>query len=122
MGECCTSIDALLTSCRFVFCLAERGYLTSYSANNPALGTWQYRLMGFKDPPTDFYPRPFYTMVSSLLKGDMCLGFKTISKVPFDYIREVFATFKTKFKFFFTYNGKTFGSKLGNLFRWSGSQ
>ncbi|XP_028406249.1 uncharacterized protein LOC114528742 [Dendronephthya gigantea] len=86
--------------------LKERGYLTGYSADNPALGTWQYRLMGFKDPPTDFYPRPFYTRASGLLKGDMCLGSKTISKVQFDYIREVFAMFKNQSKFFFSYNDR----------------
>jgi hypothetical protein len=65
--------------------------------------------MGFNDPPTDFYPRPFYSMAEKILKdrsSNKCVASKTISTVQFDYIREVFAMFKNKLKFFFSFNGK----------------
>lgn len=85
----------------------ERGYLTGYSADKPSLGTWQYRLKGFDNPPTDFYPRPFYMIAQKLLKHpDICLASKTISEVQFDYIRQVFDMFKNQLKFFLSYNGK----------------
>ncbi len=67
------------------------------------------RLMGFRDPPTDFYPRPFYLMAEKILKdrtSNRCVASKTISKVQFDYIREVFGMFKNKLKFFLSFNGK----------------
>jgi hypothetical protein len=64
--------------------------------------------MGFQNPPTDFYTRPFYAMAEKLVKKrpSRCLASKTISKVQFDYIREVFDMFKNKLKFFFSFNGK----------------
>ena len=90
--------------------LLESGYLTGYSGDDPKIGPWQYRLMGFKDPPTDFYTRPFYSMATKFLKDkkQQCLASKTISKVQFDYIQEVFDIFKSKLKFFFSFNGKKF--------------
>ena len=76
------------------------------------------RLMGFKDPPTDFYPRPFYSMAETVLKdrtSNRCLASKTISQVQFDYIREVFGMFKNQLKFFFSFNGKRSVNKFSVL-------
>ena len=85
----------------------ESGYLTGYSFDWPSFGTWQFRLMGFDNPPTDFYPRPFNMIAERLLKyPDMCLASKTISKVQFDYIRQIFDKFRNQLKFFLTHNGK----------------
>lgn len=85
--------------------LKEHGYLTGYSGDDTIDGPFQYRLMGFTDPPTDFYTRPFYQMARNFLKGrGRCLASRTISKYQFDYIREVFQTFPEKLKFFFSFN------------------
>ncbi|XP_028412791.1 uncharacterized protein LOC114535693 isoform X1 [Dendronephthya gigantea] len=85
--------------------LKERGYVTGYSGDWPIIGPWQYRLMGFENPPTDFYTRPFFSMAEKFVKTkDQCLASKTISNVQFDYIQEVFDVFKNQLKFFFSFN------------------
>ena len=87
--------------------LLERGYLTGYSADWPSMGTWQFRLLGFSNPPTDFYPRPFNMIAEKLLTDpDRCLASKTVSNVQFDYIRQIFDMFKNQLKFFLSHNGK----------------
>ena len=112
-GEGCTSLLLYFAS-NFL----ERGYITGYSGDWPKIGPWQYRLMGFKNPPTDFYTRPFFSMAEKLLKGkDQCLASKTISKVQFDYIREVFDMFKKQLKFFFSFNGKARVAALSKAMR-----
>ena len=100
-------VGVIITSCLFVLSSLETGYLTGYSGDTPRFGPWQYRLMGFKDPPTDFYTRPFFMIAGSVLKTpDLCLDSRTISKVQFDYIRQVFDMFKNQLKFFFSFNGE----------------
>ena len=85
----------------------ESGYLTGYSADEPRFGTWQYRLMGFSNPPTDFYTRPFYMIALKLIKGQgVCLADKSISKVQFNYIRQVFEMFNNQLKFILCHSGK----------------
>lgn len=45
----------------FIFNEYERfGYVTSFNEDLPNVGTFTYRLNGFKNQPTDHYMRPFY--------------------------------------------------------------
>ena len=88
------------------FISLECGYLTGYSGDGTRLGPWQFRLMGFSNPPTDFYTRPFFMLAQGKLNRDKCLASRTISKVQFDYIQQVFDTFKNQLKFFFSFNSK----------------
>ena len=85
------------------------------------MGPFQYRLMGFKDPPTDFYTRPFYMKALQKAKAaghDYCLGSKPVTKVQFNYVRDVFEMFKDKLKFFFSFNGKVFLFSLRYVNQW----
>ena len=92
----------------FFFSRVAHGYLTGYSEDRPSLGAFQYRLMGFKDKPNDFYTRPFFQKAGSFLKGgsNNCLGSRNILKCQFDYVFEIFDMFPDKMKFFLSFNGK----------------
>ncbi|XP_028399834.1 uncharacterized protein LOC114523171 [Dendronephthya gigantea] len=87
--------------------LKNNGYLTGYSSDAPKLGVWQYRLLGFNKPPTDFYTRPFFLRASTNIRGekiDYCLGSMNIAQHQFRYIRDIFDTFPNKLKFLLSYN------------------
>ena len=64
--------------------------------------------MGFQNPPTDLYTRPFYLRATRNFQGgkDLCLGSMNIAQYQFKYIRDVFDTFPEKLKFLMSYNGK----------------
>jgi hypothetical protein len=38
----------------------KKGYVTAWAEDCPHIGTFTYRMVGFKDSPTDHYMRPFY--------------------------------------------------------------
>ncbi|KFD44721.1 hypothetical protein M514_14401, partial [Trichuris suis] len=40
--------------------LKRFGYATLYAEDMPSIGTYTYRLKGFKEQPTDHYLRTFY--------------------------------------------------------------
>ena len=100
------TVSFLFKRTHFILISLECGYLTGYSGDGTSIGPWQYRLMGFSNPPTDFYTRPFFMLARGKLNRDKCLASRTISKVQFDYIQQVFDTFKNQLKFFFSFNGK----------------
>ena len=86
----------------------DHGYLTAYSGDAPLIGPWQYRLLGFRNPPTDLYTRPFYLKAARSFQGgrDLCLGSMNVAQHQFKYIRDVFNTFPNKLKFLLSYNGR----------------
>ena len=93
----------------YVSLFVERGYLTGFSEDSPRLGAFQYRLMGFRDQPTDFYTRPFFQRAELILNNgnnpEKCLGSRSVAKCQFDYILDIFRMYKKKLKFFFSFNG-----------------
>ena len=90
------------------FAFSEHGYLTGLSEDGIWDGPFQYRLMGFKDPPTDFYPRPFFLDIARRTKypSDRCINNRNIPEIHFDYVRTVFNSYPKKLKFFVSFNGK----------------
>ena len=47
----------------------EKGYATMFSEDSPYLASFNYRLHGFQDPPTDHYARPFWIETDKLIKA-----------------------------------------------------
>ena len=85
----------------------EYGYLTGFTEDGVHEGPFQYRLTGFTDPPTDFYPRPYFLNVGSKTKTktDRCINNRNINEIHVNYVRAVFDAFPDKLKFFTSFSG-----------------
>jgi hypothetical protein len=48
---------------------SNKGYMTFYNEDEPQWNVFNYEYKGFKKPPTDYYPRPFWlAMHENILK------------------------------------------------------
>ncbi|XP_075725426.1 uncharacterized protein LOC119183341 [Rhipicephalus microplus] len=67
------------------------GYLTLFAEDFPEYGVFNYLARGFRDPPTDFYFRPYcLAMESSFLmktSSNLCYGNVPKHKLQIDYVR-----------------------------------
>ena len=53
----------------------KKGYVTLFQEDSSLYATFNYRLHGFTDPPTDHYARPFYTIGDKMkVKKRPCYG------------------------------------------------
>lgn len=78
---------------------AKQGYVTMYSEDSPAVGAFNYRLMGFRDPPTDHYSRYFWLEAENYIKKEHCTGSQAIHNMTFNYLLSLFRTYKKNPKF-----------------------
>ena len=89
----------------------ENGYITGFSDDGIWPGPFQYRLMGFRLPPTDLYPRPYFVDVGRRAKSlgpDRCINNRNIVQIQLEYVRCVFDAYPKKLKFFVSFNGKVY--------------
>ncbi|CAD5120581.1 unnamed protein product [Dimorphilus gyrociliatus] len=77
------------------------GYVTQWGEDGQSFGTFQFRMLGFKDPPTDYYLRPFERAVHK----KFCLGSVPTHKQMTNWIDELWRVYKgeetPKFSFLF---------------------
>ncbi len=52
----------------------KHGYVTNFLEDSLDIGTFQYRLKGFKDQPTDIYTRPMYQARRKINLSPVCDG------------------------------------------------
>lgn len=65
--------------------------MTQWAEDMQYVGTFQYRLKGFRDPPVDHYGRPFYLFVESKKTSKpLCFGSITRLQAMFNWIRDFF--------------------------------
>lgn len=68
------------------------GYLTLFAEDFPEYGVFNYLARGFRDPPTDFYFRPYcLAMENSFLmrtSSNLCYGNVPKHKLQIDYVRQ----------------------------------
>ncbi|XP_001634833.3 uncharacterized protein LOC5514659 isoform X2 [Nematostella vectensis] len=79
------------------------GYATLFSEDCPGYGAFNYRLHGFKQPPTDHFGRYFWE--AARLTSPYCIHSKPQHRIHFDYIESFFEAYPKKRKFglsFFT--------------------
>lgn len=83
---------------------AKHGYRTLLAEDAPDIATFNYLRNGFKNPPTDYYFRPFALAVENSevrsKSTDHCLGNKMEMEVVYDYLRSFVHTMNTTRRFF----------------------
>ncbi|VDK49565.1 unnamed protein product [Anisakis simplex] len=67
---------------------SDAGYITLYGEDAAAVGTFTYRLKGFKKQPTDHYTRTFFQKAEKMLKSMNCVGSVPLHKDWFRYTSE----------------------------------
>ncbi|CAL1534434.1 unnamed protein product [Lymnaea stagnalis] len=83
--------------------MKKAGYLTSWANAAPNSAPLNYRMMGFLEPPTDFYTRPFYLALQNhtVAYPKYCIGSQSFSQVWLNYFRDIFVMYRNKRKFLF---------------------
>ncbi|KAJ8310199.1 hypothetical protein KUTeg_012064 [Tegillarca granosa] len=83
----------------------ERGYVTLFAEDEPSIGTFNLRLNGFDEKPTDHYMRPFWQSLwaSSLREASprYCTGATPNHIFMLDYLKDFFVKYNNVSKFAF---------------------
>lgn len=80
------------------------GYATMFSEDSPLLASFNYRLHGFKEPPTDHYARPFWLEAYKLINWNYryCIQSRASHNVSLEYLLSYFRMYRTTPKFAFS--------------------
>ena len=76
----------------------QRGYATLFSEDSPRFASFNYRLHGFRDPPTDHFARPFWLEAEKIL-DNYCIGGRAAHNVSLEYLLSFYRAYKDKPKF-----------------------
>ena len=98
MGNAASPVDIW----RWIFKdFKQNGYVTMFSEDSPRFGSFNYRLKGFKDPPTDHFARPFWIAAADLGWEHFCINGRALHKVAFEYMLSYFRAYGNTPKFSF---------------------
>ncbi|XP_021941338.1 uncharacterized protein LOC110840547 isoform X2 [Zootermopsis nevadensis] len=85
----------------------DSGYATMYNEDSPSLTIFNFHASGFKDPPTDYYVRPFWLAMNSInsfkSKDSRCYGNTPKHLYLLDYIEQFAARMKNHRYFAFAF-------------------
>ncbi|XP_033207740.1 uncharacterized protein LOC117167143 isoform X2 [Belonocnema kinseyi] len=86
----------------------DSGYITGFMEDVHHIGTFTYRLKGFKKQPTDHYMRTFYLAAEPLFRYSQkfCLNGVPRHSVMMNYIKTIFDAYKDQPKFIFGFHGE----------------
>lgn len=88
--------------------LKRNGYVTAWSEDQPSIGTFTYRMIGFKEAPVDHYARPFH-IVGDAEKSKhkrLCFGSRRRTQVFLDWLKEFYSMYQHKSKFAFGFQSE----------------
>ena len=87
---------------------SRRGYVTAWAEDSQNIATFHYRMLGFKDPPTDHYTRPFFLAAEREYHRHLPLCWRSIPRhVAFmHWIRDMFDMYESHPKFFFGFHSE----------------
>ncbi|XP_037814750.1 uncharacterized protein LOC119605609 [Lucilia sericata] len=98
-------------NCNFIWTTFKKhGYHTGYAEDATTITTFNYKLKGFKNPPTDYYFRPIALAIEKSMKKktkaglNYCVGRRQYGEYVYDYGTEFVKRYKnlTSFGFFWT--------------------
>lgn len=79
--------------------------MTQWAEDMQNVGTFQYRLKGFRDPPVDHFGRPFYLYAERMsTQKPYCFGSITRLKAMLDWIHSFFDVYRDKPKFSYLFH------------------
>ncbi|XP_074658226.1 uncharacterized protein LOC141911152 [Tubulanus polymorphus] len=85
--------------------LQKLGYVTQHGEDMPNINTFTYRMLGFQEPPTDHYMRPFYLKMDRYKKQrPNCFGSQVRLNLMLKYMRDLYEAYppnRPKFSFLF---------------------
>ncbi|VDD90552.1 unnamed protein product [Enterobius vermicularis] len=73
---------------------SDAGYITLYGEDSARVGTFTYRLKGFKNQPTDHYTRTFFQRAETFYKDMKCFGNVPMHKEWFRYVSDFMHSYK----------------------------
>lgn len=83
----------------------DNGYVTQWAEDMQYVGTFQYRLKGFRNPPVDHYGRPFYLYVDRMKTSrPLCFGSITRLQAMFNWMRDFFDMYPHQPKFSYLFH------------------
>ncbi|XP_013417413.1 uncharacterized protein LOC106178672 [Lingula anatina] len=86
--------------------LKKLGYVTQFGEDVSSLNTFQLRMLGFKESPTDHNLRPFFLEGEYYYEKSDCFGAIPVHKNMMNWGRDMFLMYKDKPKFSFLFHSK----------------
>ncbi|KAI9580308.1 hypothetical protein GQX74_000301 [Glossina fuscipes] len=84
----------------------RQGYVTSFNEDVPQLGTFTYRLNGFKDQPVHHYLRTFYVESDNIFfNEDFCISHQANHLVMMEYTKNFMVKYSDTPRFVFSFHG-----------------
>ena len=84
----------------------DHGYVTMMTEDDPTMGAFNLRLLGFEDPPADHYGRPFWLALEEKNERDgpgLCSRSMFMVNYTLDYVLSYFAAYPNTPKFAFSF-------------------
>lgn len=88
--------------------MKEYGFVTQYGEDGAGVGTFHYRMLGFKNQPTDHYMRHYQQKADELHSRNKpyCLGSQARHNIMFKWIEEFYSIYKNERKFSFLFHSE----------------
>ena len=97
--------------------LRRAGYVTQWAEDGATIGTFTYRMLGFKEAPVDHYMRPFYLRAEQLYKmyPPYCLGSLPRHVNMLNWAKELYQAYTDRKKFSFIFHSELSHDHIGAL-------